>query len=331
MKKNISLLILAISLLVLNGCAENKIPLVSKTHADDWLTKSSENFHGKKVLTVGTASCQTCHGQDFAGGKSGVACADCHADYPHPSSWTTAGNEASHMAYIKSHDWSMARCKTCHGDNYQGGSSGVSCFDCHTDTAGPESCNTCHGSFSSVADEPASWAPPEDLSGNSSTDFAGVGAHQGHLTDSTFTTAYAKDCRLCHVQPGAVNDAAHIEDGQAEISFGILATDSGRVTPAYDMNLATCSDVYCHGNFEFAKSASANSWIYIEDQIAGNDSTMIWTKVGEDQAACGSCHGLPPNGHLAVTNCDGCHTSVVGPDMNIIDKNKHINGKIDFP
>ncbi len=46
------------------------------------------------------------------------------------------------------------------------------------------------------------------------------------------------------------------------------------------------------------------------------------------QAKCGTCHGLPPTGHIAapITSCYLCHQGVVDEMGNIIDKDKHING-----
>ncbi|MDP4196679.1 MAG: hypothetical protein Q8940_16615, partial [Bacteroidota bacterium] len=68
----------------------------------------------------------------------------------------------------------------------------------------------------------------------------------------------------------------------------------------------------------------------------GANFSPKWTQVDGSQAACGTCHGLPPKGHigypnnLPVTACgnSGCHSGVVDINGNIIDKNKHINGAI---
>jgi hypothetical protein len=48
-----------------------------------WRNENSLLFHGRVVLTEGDERCQSCHGDDFAGGTSGVACTLCH-QYPLP-------------------------------------------------------------------------------------------------------------------------------------------------------------------------------------------------------------------------------------------------------
>jgi hypothetical protein len=47
------------------------------------------------------------------------------------------------------------------------------------------------------------------------------------------------------------------------------------------------------------------------------------------QATCGSCHNLPPIGHVEanITACSTCHQGIVDSDGNIIDTDKHINGE----
>ena len=57
---------------------------------------------------------------------------------------------------------------------------------------------------------------------------------------------------------------------------------------------------------------------------------------GTEQAKCGTCHGtaatgnpLPGGTHTTVATCSFCHAGVIDANMNIIDKSKHINGKLD--
>ncbi len=313
-----SIFVLVIMMFIMLSCSKDADPIPSISHPDGWMTNGAENFHGTKVLTTGSEFCTSCHEADYSGGDAGIACADCHADYPHPSTWTTPGNDSSHAAYIKEQYWSMDRCKTCHGDDYQGGSSGESCYDCHPQTGGPEACNTCHGSGAGPVSNILTWAPPKDLYDNLETTAVGVGAHQNHLKESLVTDAYVKDCNLCHPNIMSFDDPLHINQ-VINIQFGEVATDSGNVTPVWNTDQATCSDTYCHGNFSYGSGP-----------ITGNNVTMEWTDVGTGKAACETCHGLPPTGHFNVTTCNGCHGSVVDADFNIIDPEKHINQQADF-
>lgn len=124
------MLILFLTLVVLS-CSEDKNPLPSTSHPEEWNTVGAENFHGGKVLATGSSSCKSCHGIDLKGGESGESCFKCHQGYPHSDEWTIIGSSNFHAAYISANSDAMDRCKACHGSNLTGGKSGVSCFKCH--------------------------------------------------------------------------------------------------------------------------------------------------------------------------------------------------------
>ena len=135
--------------------------------------------------------------------------------------------------------------------------------------------------------------------------------------------------------PENFEDADHIDTSAfSEIIFGDAASDSGSSTPNWDHDSATCTNVYCHGAFSFKKDDSPNSWAYAfgETEIRGNNPSMTWTQVGTGQAECGTCHSLPPQGHIGSSelNCSLCHGNVVDENKNIIDKSLHINGQLDI-
>ena len=314
------------------ACSEDADPLQSVSHPPEWNVVGAENFHGKKVLAAGSETCQPCHGADYSGGESGVACSECHSNFPHPPTWVAFNQPQSHDTYIAEQNWNLAECTSCHGIDYLGGSSGVSCAlpGCHVQAGGPEACNNCHGVASQSVSILSTWAPPEDLSGNIVTTNVGVGAHQTHLIDSTWSTAYTQDCGLCHREPSGFDDPDHIDTNPGRnMQFTGIGSNSGAVSPQWQSGSASCSDVYCHGNFVFLKAESSNDWAYADSIIQGNNPQMIWTTVDGTQDSCGTCHGLPPTGHIAAVTCNGCHGSVVDADFNIIDKSKHINGEIE--
>jgi predicted CxxxxCH...CXXCH cytochrome family protein len=322
--------ILSIAILVIIGmaaisCSEKREPLAVSTHPDGWLEESSAKYHGKAVLASGTESCKSCHGQDFSGGSAGISCAGCHELFPHPDGFKNPDDQNFHGKFIaKSISWKIGLCKDCHGNDYSGGTSGQSCLVCHTESGGPEACNVCHGSENN-------FAPPKDLAGNQATSAIGVGAHQAHLNNSTYTTSYTKDCRLCHKMPLLFSDATHIDDSpNSEVLFNAFAADSGKTEPAWHRESGTCENVYCHGAFTLNKSESSATWGYADSVITGNNVTMSWTNVGAEQDSCGSCHNLPPTGHIPAISCNSCHGRVVDDSFNIIDKKLHINGRIEL-
>ena len=225
----------------------------------------------------------------------------------HPEGWVfPAGKEAFHGQQIRQMGWDLSSCKSCHGADYAGGIVETSCLTCHSDT--PEDCNVCHGGRGN--------APPQDLSGNVATRFAGVGAHQSHLR----TEAIAEvSCSECHQVPQVYAAAGHIDaDGRAEVTWGTVAT-AGADVPTFDQETLSCASTYCHSGGRF-----------------GVGSAVVWNDVGSGQAACGTCHSLPPaedTGHPSVaegTLCSTCHSSVVDDDLNVIDKTLHINGRTNF-
>ena len=121
----------------------------------------------------------------------------------------------------------------------------------------------------------------------------------------------------------------------AEIEFSALASAFG-ASPSWDPASGTCSDVYCHGAFTFLQENSANPWGYAEAAIVGQNPLTNWTEPEAQALVCGSCHGLPPTGHIqtsprvSVDDCSQCHGRVVNARFQIIDKDLHINGEIEL-
>jgi len=81
-----------------------------------------------------TSLCQPCHGDALDGGIAKVSCFStsrngvaCHHFSP------TWGDPTEHGASAKRApgNSSFIVCRTCHGNDFSGGGSGVSCFDCH--------------------------------------------------------------------------------------------------------------------------------------------------------------------------------------------------------
>jgi predicted CxxxxCH...CXXCH cytochrome family protein len=76
-------------------------------------------------------------------------------------------------------------------------------------------------------------------------------------------------------------------------------------------NGATCASTYCHG-------ATLGA--------GGSNQAPSWTG-GSAQAACGTCHGIPPPApHTAATTCGDCHTGYTATSVNVA---LHLNGTID--
>lgn len=103
-------------------------------------------------------------------------------------------------------------------------------------------------------------------------------------------------------------------------------------TPTYSTSSLTCASTFCHGAWRLRKADAPSDpykFVFTDSVMTGASYAPVWN-LGASQKACGSCHGLPPTGHIVLsgTNCSDCHTGVVDNAGNIIDKTKHLNGKI---
>ncbi len=166
------------------------------------------------------------------------------------------------------------------------------------------SCTSCHGSDGNPA-------PPNDVSGNSDTTARGVGAHRSHIGPSTWHREVT--CSACHLVPGTETEPGHRDSAlPAELTWGSLSTTDG-AAPMFDGATTTCSGVYCHGETLLP---------------GGSNTTPNWTRVGADEASCGTCHGLPPSApHPANPNCSNCHTTIAA-DRSFPDPSTHIDGVV---
>lgn len=269
------------------------------------------------------------------------SCSDLNNDITPPQTVTAAHQTGIldktspnfHGNLVRMANWDMSSCWQCHDRKYTGGLTGVSCLKCHTEIKGPEACNTCHGDFNNAN----RIAPPRDTEGNTSTTYKGVGAHQSHLNNNDFGSVIP--CGTCHTVPDSLYQSGHLNPSlPGGIIFNLLSIHNG-ASPEFNTGDNTCSNSYCHGNFTFYKDSSDaqnkfmfNDSVMVNNQVAmiGNNKTVKWTDVGGKEANCGTCHGLPPQGHkyAPLKDCAGCHPGVVDANGNIIDRSKHINGVV---
>ena len=109
--------IVAVCIVVLAaGCSKSDNIFNPETgkHAANW---ANPDVHGASAMgpagsSGGLSTCQECHGSDFSGGISSIACSSCHGgSAPHPVSWTTGTRKHS------STDQSNAEvCAVCHAN-----------------------------------------------------------------------------------------------------------------------------------------------------------------------------------------------------------------------
>ncbi len=248
-------------------------------------------------------------------------CAEENTPSPHPDDWADPQSNNFHGLKISAGNWNLESCTACHGDDLTGTEEVTGCqtSSCHTSEGGIYACDNCHAAQSS--------AYFYNLDDDTASSILTVGAHNNHIFEGANRTAIA--CSECHLIPTDYSDVSHLDNSQfAEVAFGPLATDSGRLAPTWDRNSGSCSNVYCHGNFTFMKSEASpgNQFAYLNTEITGSNPDLIWNSMVD--VACGDCHSLVPSGHFNNPSCSSCHTAVVESDnATIKDKTKHINGQ----
>jgi predicted CxxxxCH...CXXCH cytochrome family protein len=222
----------------------------------------------------------------------------------------------------------QADCGTCHGQppaSHAPALPADGCDTCHPITADQHidgaltigrdpGCSGCHGSA-------ASPAPPRDLAGNQATSALGVGAHRSHV-QALHGLSGPIPCTGCHppsAAPTAPGDLDILDEivQPGHIDTALPAEVDG--TLGWDRGQARCATAWCHGR-----------------------SAPVWTAVGQDQAACGTCHGVPPadanhDPGMGLTSCSACHPRTVDPFGNILrtglpgaEQSEHIDGSVDL-
>ncbi len=225
----------------------------------------------------------------------------------HPTDYVKS--ERHGLEYLQDY----TRCSFCHGQQRQGGISGVVCDECHQSMTGrrmDSDCGFCHSAPSFSKQQDARF---EDVYGNKDKALAAVGAHDAHALETEIHTAYA--CSVCHPVYASLDDSGHLDETPAaDVVFTGLAGSRA----AYDSG--ECSSILCHGDGVVTADAPA------------------WTD--ENPLGCNSCHddGEHPESMygshevhvLAGLTCAGCHMDVVDGQNTIIDKQLHVNGEKDI-
>ncbi len=227
--------------------------------------------------------------------------------------------------------WSHGDCAWCHGRVVD---TSLNIIDASLHLDGrlslgdsSQTCSACHGSA-------ANPAPPAGLNGETASTSLAVGAHQAHVQAQTWRGPIP--CGDCHNDPqGATFYERVIAGGHLDTTLpaevfpapfqGLAAADSA--SPSFDRDLATCSNVYCHGAGTLLE----------QDTSPSVDRVKSWTTA--DATSCGTCHGIPPQdtnpSHATATvwDCHLCHSNTITPDAEIIfdaqGQSTHVNGVVD--
>ncbi len=224
----------------------------------------------------------------------------------HPPGWESGDEHGTAAMYQTGGD-----CRTCHGADLTGGSSAVTCDDCHVPTWRTD-CVWCHGGTLDTT-----GAPPSDIDDNDDPATISFTSHPKHVQE-TIHAAY--DCTQCHVKPTDILDYGHvvrdITPGFGEIDY---TQGLSRIATYYQ---GTCSNTYCHGTG------------LVPGEVTDGDGPL----------GCGDCHpdaASPPAQWNAMSGrhalhlgegitCSECHGSVVDATQGIVNPALHVNGGPDL-
>lgn len=271
-------------------------------HAPAWSEPGSGSFHGRYAGREGTQECLGCHGADLSGQGATPGCQACHA-WP-PGGGPGAGADPAHPADWVSPDvhgtaviaGGGAACAGCHGADFRGGTTDVSCFRCHDGPGGhargwaeatahglaargpaASGCATCHG-----ADYRGGWS--------------------------------AVSCYTCHPGPTGRHADDYAEPGQHGAEVVAAAGVAGCVA--------------CHGQ-DYEGGRSGVSCYQCHDGIGGHpvnwESASRHGDAVEDGggAACAVCHGADYRGGWAATSCYECHDGPGGHPVGWAHYSRH--------
>lgn len=313
MKNIILTLLLITASIAIIGCEseidDNFVPFSEREIGYHPFTEPAADNHAAFMDSIDYDfnQCVACHGENLNNPES-RSCYNCHNDDNHIVFFSDA--EDDHPGYLQTHSWDIASCMNCHnaGQDFipEAIFFGPACQTCHNSPTGVDACNTCHGDNSSAYDNVINWAPPEDLAGNSSTSFIGVGAHRAHLDNNGIWKPVP--CNACHNVPSSWSSPGHIDSSlpvQANLTFHSIGPNDNS-NPNWNHNSASCGSTYCHF-----------------------DSNPVWTEVNDTWNQCGMCHSLPPAPpHPQDSDCDDCHDNY--DNGEIVDQALHANGYVDF-
>jgi len=229
---------------------------------------------------------------------AGPGTADGGDIYPHPAGWATVGGGSFHGDTAKR---GLTVCTRCHGDDLTGDTAPVSCNECHESWR--TNCTFCHG-----GKDNRSGAPPDDVTGRTDTAEVTVGAHTSHF-GVPHKLSKPLACGACHPMHADALEPGHGVSGPAKVTVA-----------GWDRSTASCSSVYCHGNFKGGNRANA----------------PVWTKVDQGQAQCGTCHTIPPadgpsrpgKTHHSWKDCSECHGA--GYSTSRVNQSTHMNNSVDI-
>jgi predicted CxxxxCH...CXXCH cytochrome family protein len=254
--------------------------------------------------------------------RPGARCVDswCHGPGASRSSLSPRWNREARLGCTSCHGApppaphpQMNDCSRCHGEVVGDDDVTIIDKDRHVDgrvdVALDESCRSCHGGQNA--------APPRNADGESEPAARGVGAHQTHVLGTARSRAVP--CGDCHLVPEEVLTPGHVDTplpAEVALSGTALAFGEGARWAG-----GRCVDTSCHGAVFPGSHRSGGSLV-----------APSWSVVDGSQAACGTCHALPPpRPHPYFSeDCGRCHENLSLDGKSFLRPELHVDGVVTF-
>ena len=216
-----------------------------------------------------------------------------NSDSGHPAGWLPAGHKTEAVA-------SMESCTQCHGADYAGGISRISCTSCH---------------MGGVASMHPPWGTPDYAAHgsyvkNNGNDTSGCANISCHGTTLTGVSGSGPSCTSCHM-----GDVASIHPPWGTPAYAL----HGTYVKSNSSDTSGCANATCHGTALTGVSGSGPSCTLCHMGSAVSVHPVEWngdvmvhkTKVGfTNIESCKNivCHGAALEGvSLSGPSCYICH------------------------
>jgi len=257
-------------------------------HKGAWADPEEHGAFVRKNGVTNTSACaNACHGENLEGGN-GPSCKKCHENWPHFAGWK---DKEKHGVFVKENG--KAKCATkCHGADFTGGLSTVSCSSCHEIYPGKHleaawQTYSGHGEYVLV-DKKKDKSECTECHGE---DYKGGGTGKG---------CYKENCHVTY---------PHLADWSASHGAYVLQNEK-------DKQQKTCATKNCHG-----ENLGGNP------ESSGDDEKLVygcadchyqyphlpleqWPLHGEADPTfekCKTCHGADLKGKGSSDSCYSCH------------------------
>lgn len=311
------------------------------SHGDGWEGAGAHGATAKNAPggSAGFSVCKECHGNDYGGGITEIACETCHGvPAPHPARpWR--GRPYTHT---NTNSRNAAVCADCHRER----AGNPSCFNttlCHGDrnvhpsnwaspsvhgadakknpgNSGFAECKRCHGRDFSGGESDRSCFPCHGLDAPHPAN-GWLGGGPSHTTTGEFNANVCADChRENPGSPGCFNGTlchGNVSPHDAGWSSPSQHGAAAKEAPGADTGFASCSTSRCHGTFFGGGDLGPNCFschsIAPHPNPPWRNGTTHTTTHPDNIDVCARCHASvladPPSCFIG----NACHGAAVKP------------------